>query len=171
MASSARAAEDQIFEELRSSTGFLLALLGQEATGRLRAALITEHLKPRQFEILSLLADHGSTGQRELGDMMAIDHSTLVTMLNPLEAERLIKRERNFSDRRRHVVTITPSGRRRLDRAVHAQQQAQNALLAGLSGQQRTELRDLLITLRDATEASHLTLPSNGAEPERDSCA
>ncbi|HYM81594.1 MAG TPA: MarR family winged helix-turn-helix transcriptional regulator, partial [Candidatus Limnocylindria bacterium] len=47
--------------------------------------------------------------QRELGETMAIDHSILVTMLNPLEADGLIERKRSGTDRRRHVVTVTPA--------------------------------------------------------------
>jgi len=137
-------------EELGSTTGFLLARLGQEATRGLRDALTTHDLKPRQFQILYLLADRGPTGQRELGETMAIDHSILVTMLNPLEADGLIRRERDAADRRRHVVTVTPAGKRRLTSAARAQREAEDALFAGLTEQQRDQLRQLLIALRDA---------------------
>ena len=80
MASTApRIGGSSLSEELGSSAGFLLALLGQEAMRRLRDALTTHDLKPRQFQILDLLADRGPIGQRELGETMAIDHSILVT--------------------------------------------------------------------------------------------
>ena len=137
-------------EELGSSAGFLLALLGQEAMRRLRDALTTHDLKPRQFQILDLLADRGPIGQRELGETMAIDHSILVTMLNPLEADGLIERKRSGTDRRRHVVTVTPTGKRRLAHAAQARREAEDALFAGLTEQQRDQLRELLIALRDA---------------------
>ena len=140
-----------VVEELGSSAGFLLALLGQEAMRRLRDALTTHDLKPRQFQILDLLAEGGPVGQRELGETMAIDHSILVTMLNPLEADGLIERKRSGTDRRRHVVTVTPAGKRRLAKAAQAQRQAEDALFAGLTKQQRGQLQDLLIALRDAS--------------------
>jgi DNA-binding MarR family transcriptional regulator len=130
-----------------------LALLGQEAMRRLRGALTDHDLKPRQFQILDLLADRGPIGQRELGEITAIDHSILVTMLNPLEAEGLIERKRSCTDRRRHVVTVTPAGERRLAGAARAQRQAEDALFAGLTEPQRDQLRTLLIALRDANEA------------------
>jgi DNA-binding MarR family transcriptional regulator len=139
------------FEELGSNTGFLLALLGQEAMRRLRDALTDHDLKPRQFQILDLLADRGPIGQRELGEIMAIDHSILVTMLNPLEADGLIERKRSGTDRRRHVVSVTPAGKRRLATATQAQREAENALFAGLTDQQRDQLRSLLIALRDSS--------------------
>jgi DNA-binding MarR family transcriptional regulator len=99
-----------------------------------------------------VLADRGPIGQRELGESMAIDHSILVTMLNPLEAEGLVTRERDTADRRRHVVTVTPAGRRRLAGAAQAQREAEDALVAGLSEPQRDQLRGLLIALRDTTQ-------------------
>ena len=152
MASTAPRIGGRVFEELGSSTGFLLALLGQEAMRLLRDALTAHDLKPRQFQILDLLADRGPIGQRELGEVMAIDHSILVTMLNPLEADGLIERKRSCTDRRRHVVTITAAGKRRLASAAHAQLEAEDALFAALTGQQRNQLQELLITLRDTTQ-------------------
>jgi DNA-binding MarR family transcriptional regulator len=141
-------------EEFGSSTGFMLALLGQEAMRRLRDALTDHDLKPRQFQILDLLADRGPIGQRELGETMAIDHSILVTMLNPLEADGLIERRRSCTDRRRHVVTVTPAGKRRLASAAQAQREAEDALFAALTERQRDQLRDLLAALRAANHTA-----------------
>jgi MarR family transcriptional regulator, lower aerobic nicotinate degradation pathway regulator len=144
-------ATPQRYAEFGSSTSYLLGLMGQETTGRLRKVWATHDLKPRQFQILSLLADRGPTGQRELGEIMATDHSILVMMLNPLEADRLIERRRSCSDRRRHVVNITSTGVRRLAAAAQAQHEAEEALFAGLTSHQRQQLRDLLVILRDTS--------------------
>jgi DNA-binding MarR family transcriptional regulator len=152
MASTSPRIGGRAVEELGSSAGFLLALLGQEATRRLRDALTEHDLKPRQFQILDVLADRGPVGQRELGDFTAIDHSILVTILNPLEADGLVERKRSDTDRRRHVVTLTPAGKRRLANAARGQREAEDTLFAGLTGQQRDQLRTLLIALRDAND-------------------
>jgi DNA-binding MarR family transcriptional regulator len=160
MASTAARAGGKAVEELGSSAGFLLALLGREATRGLRDALTEHDLKPRQFQILDVLADRGPVGQRELGDITAIDHSILVTILNPLEADGLIERKRSDTDRRRHVVSVTPAGKRRLAGAAQGQRDAEDALFAGLTEQQRDQLRTLLIALRDA----------NNTEPADDQC-
>src|SRR5215212_10775792 len=88
-----------ILDEHRSSAGLLLALIGHEAMRRLRAAHTAHGLKPRQFQILGLLQDHGGLAQRELMETMGIDPSILVTLLNPLEADGLVSRERDADDR------------------------------------------------------------------------
>jgi DNA-binding MarR family transcriptional regulator len=160
MASTTPRIAGSVVEEISSSAGFLLALLGQDAMRRLRDALTTHDLKPRQFQILDLLADRGPIGQRELGETMAIDHSILVTMLNPLEADGLIERKRSGTDRRRHDVTVTPAGKRRLANAAQAQREAEDALFAGLTEQQRDQLQELLIALRE----------TNRTEPADDDC-
>jgi DNA-binding MarR family transcriptional regulator len=117
---------------------------------RLRDAHTAHDLMPRQFQLLGLLDDNGPMGQRELGQAMATDPSILVTLLNPLEADGFVARKRDPADRRRHVVTLTAAGKRRLDRAAEAQRQAEDAMFAGLSTEQRAQLRDLLIALRDS---------------------
>src|ERR1700674_4806110 len=88
-----------VLEECRSSPALLLALLGQLAMRRLRDAHTADNLSPRQFQLLGLLHDHGSMGQGELGQTMETDPSILVTMLNPLEADGLIARQRDPEDR------------------------------------------------------------------------
>src|SRR3954471_10836066 len=142
-----------ILDEHRSSPGLLLALLGQEAMRRLRAAHTAHNLKPRQFQILGLLHDHGGLPQRELMQTMGVDPSILVTLLNPLEADGLVARERDPDDRRRHLVTLTPAGERQLADASAAQKQAEDELFVSLDDQQREQLRALLIALRDGLAA------------------
>jgi DNA-binding MarR family transcriptional regulator len=139
-----------VLEERRSSPGLLLALLGQDAMRRLRDAHTAHNLKPRQFQLLGLLHDHGAMGQGELGQAMGVDPSILVTLLNPLEADGFVSRQRDPADRRRHVVTLTPAGERHLDSAAQAQREAEDALFASLDDDQREQLRTLLIALRDS---------------------
>src|SRR5215207_10563474 len=139
-----------VLEERWSSPGLLLALLGQDAMGRLRNALNAHNLKPRQFQLLGLLHDHGAMGQRELGETMGVDPSILVTLLNPLEVDDLVLRERDPEDRRCHVVTLTAAGRLHFDGATRAQREAEDALFAGLDDNQRQELGAVLVALRDS---------------------
>src|SRR5687768_9073312 len=149
-------ASPSILDEHRTSPGLLLALLGQEAMHRLRAAHTAHNLKPRQFQILGLLHEHGGLAQRDLVQTMDMAPSMLVTLLNPLEADGLVARERDPGDRRRHLVTLTAAGERHLVSASRAQKEAEDALFASLDETQREQLRSVLIALRDGL----------GADPE-----
>src|SRR3954466_8107017 len=142
-------ATPSILDEHRSRPGLLLALLGHEAMRRLRAAHTAHNLKPRQFQILGLLHDHGGLAQRELMAEMDVDPSILVTLLNPLETDGLVSRERDPADRRRHLVTLTAAGGRALDSASRAQKETEDQLFASLDDEQREQLGALLMALRD----------------------
>ena len=138
-----------LLEERATSAGLLLALLGQHAMRRLRAAHLEHKLSPRQFHLLGLLHDHGPMTQRELGALMNVDPSIVVTLLNPLEADGYLSRRRDPADRRRHDVTLTPAGEQQLDRAARAQRDAEDDLFASLTATQRAQLRALLLVLRE----------------------
>jgi DNA-binding MarR family transcriptional regulator len=146
-------APPSILDEHRTSPGLLLALLGQEAMHRLRAAHTAHNLKPRQFQILGLLHDHGGLAQRDLVQTMDMAPSMLVTLLNPLEADGLVSRERYPGDRRRHLVTLTPAGEKQLASASRAQKETEDTLFASLDDGQREHLRALLLTVSDGLAA------------------
>jgi len=147
-------ASSSILDEHRTSPGLLLALLGQEAMHRLRAAHTAHNLKPRQFQILGLLHDHGGLAQSDLVQTMDMAPSMLVTLLNPLEADGLVARERDPADRRRHLVTLTRSGEKQLASAARAQKETEDALFASLDDDQRDQLRGLLLALSHGLAAN-----------------
>lgn len=138
-----------MLDERAASEGLLLALLGQRAMRRLRAAHAEHGLSPRQFQVLGILRDQGAMTQGELGAAMDVDPSILVTLLNPLDAEDFLSRERDPADRRRHVVTLTPAGEQRLLSSALAQREAEDELFAVLTDVQRSQLREALLALRD----------------------
>jgi DNA-binding MarR family transcriptional regulator len=156
-----------VLAERLASPGLLLALLGQDAMRRLRAAHTAVGLSPRQFQLLGLLHDDGPMGQRELGETMGIDPSILVTMLNPLEESGFVTRRRDAADRRRHTVLLTNAGKKQLTKAARAQHEAEDVVFAGLDDEQREQLRQLLLRLRDSLATAEPP-PSAQADDSRD---
>jgi DNA-binding MarR family transcriptional regulator len=156
--------EEDVLEERASSPGLLLALLGQEAMRRLRAAHAAVGVSPRQFHLLGLLHDRGAMSQTELGVIMSLDKSVIVSLLNPLEVAGLLSRERDTADRRRHLVQLTSAGTRQLDRAARAQREAEDELFAGLSRDQRRKLASTLIVLRDTLASEDCSDRTSGEE-------
>ena len=142
----------QVLGSAGSRTGFMLTILGERFSRHIRGVLAGHELQPRQLRILDLLAARGPIGQRELAELMDIDHSVLVNLLNPLEAARLIKRERDTTDRRRHLVSIASAGQRRLTQADQAFRDAEDAFFARLTPEARDQLHTLLAQLREDTE-------------------
>ena len=144
----------QVLDSASSRTGIALTVLGEGFQRQIRDVLAEHDLKPRQLRILDLLDDRGPIGQRELAELMGVDHSVLVGLLNPLEAARLVKRERDTVDRRRHVVTLAAAGKRRLAQADQAFRDAEDAFFAPLNADEREQLHSLLTRLRESAEAA-----------------
>jgi DNA-binding MarR family transcriptional regulator len=132
----------------RPLTALLLIGIGRECERRVRGALAHRGLKPQQVYILDVLSQQGPIGQRELGEMLDVDHSLLVTQLNPLEADGLIERVRNDEDRRRHHVLITAAGQKVLDEALSTIESVQTELLQPLGEGAGKDLERLLQTVR-----------------------
>ena len=102
-------------------------------------------MKLKHFIVLTQLRDFGGTvSQKALGESLNFDANNLVLLLNDIEIDDRIKRERDPSDRRRHVVVITKQGEKDLLRAEELLETLEDDLLAGLDVDERDTLRRLL---------------------------
>lgn len=131
----------------RLTPGLLLTVLGEHARRSLCAAYAQPGLSVRQVRVLGLLHDNGPTGQQDLVAHLEVDPSVLVALLNPLEDKGFISRDRDPANRRRHQVSLTPSGKRLLAKARRAQVEAEASLLAGLTTSERAGLTTTLTRL------------------------
>jgi DNA-binding MarR family transcriptional regulator len=106
-------------------------------------------MKWRDSQALGFLLKHEGVTQQELGDAMLMDDNTVVLLLNELEAAGFSVRRRDPGDRRRHIVEITPAGRRAIERAEKAQEGIEHELLGDLSPEERATLTELLNRVMD----------------------
>jgi DNA-binding MarR family transcriptional regulator len=98
----------------------------------------------RQLVTLTYLRDHEGAPQQTLCEVMHMDASNIVLLLNDLERLELVERKRDAEDRRRHIVKLTPDGRRALVRAEHALESVEDEVLATLSDRERETFHRLL---------------------------
>src|SRR5829696_5149718 len=96
------------------------------------------------FALLNVLGTRQGAIQQELGAAMGIDPSTMVSLIDQLEAAGLARRRPRPTDRRAREVVITPKGRRALERARELAMQVEAEVLGGLSGAERRQLLALL---------------------------
>jgi DNA-binding MarR family transcriptional regulator len=101
-------------------------------------------LTPALFGLLNVLENRPGTNQQEIGSEMGIDPSTMVALIDQLEGAGLAKRRPHPKDRRAREVTITPKGRRLLERGRRKAGEVQDEVLQGLSASERRQLLKLL---------------------------
>src|ERR687888_1242130 len=97
-------------------------------------------LTPALFALLNVIGAREGAIQQELGSALGIDRSTMVSLIDQLEAAQLARRRPSATDRRAREIAITPKGRRLLQRARALISQAEDEVLAGLTPEERHEL-------------------------------
>jgi DNA-binding MarR family transcriptional regulator len=127
----------------------LINHLARVARRRSEIALEPIGLRPRQAVALMVLRDRGALTQGALGDVLRLDPTNLVGLLNELEQRGLLERRRDPGDRRRHIVELSPDGRTALDGAERALASVQDEILAGLDEPERATLHGLLVRAAD----------------------
>ncbi|MFJ2562643.1 MarR family winged helix-turn-helix transcriptional regulator [Streptomyces sp. NPDC087568] len=149
---------------LRAIPSRLLAGAAVVADRLVSERLAAEGARKWHFAVLVALAEAGAASQAELSRRTGIYRSDMVAVLNELAAAECIRREPDPSDRRRNVITLTPTGRRRLERLDTLVSDAQRELLAPLTPVQQDELTHLLTTLIEHHHPPHPS-PSTCAVP------
>ena len=104
------AAEEQWSLVLDDQMCFALYAASRAVTGLYRPVLDALGLTYPQYLVLLVLWDRGSVPVKELGAALQLDYGTLTPLLKRLEAHGLLTRERQASDERSVLVTLTSQG-------------------------------------------------------------
>ena len=134
-------------EELISSTSFLLKRLGFAAKDKAMEAYERSGLHPYHHAVLAVLDEGSRETQGAIADALGYDRGQLVGLLDELEDRGLVERRRDPADRRRHIVRLTPAGKRALAKLRALARQLDDEFLASLDEDERAQLHALLLRL------------------------
>src|SRR5439155_18063121 len=137
----------QLPEELVASATFLLKRLGFAAKEGSMKAYEGTGLHPYHHAILLVLDERSAETQGSIADALGYDRGQLVGLLDELEERGLIERRRDPDDRRRHLVGLTPDGKRTLSRMRMIARRSEEEFLDPLSEKERATLHALLFRL------------------------
>ncbi|MXW90391.1 MAG: winged helix-turn-helix transcriptional regulator [Rhodospirillaceae bacterium] len=108
------------------------------------AHLGADGIGPGQLGVLLLVQANPGSNQTRIGRALGIDRSTLVSIVDALEARGLVRREPSPTDRRSHALVLTADGGAFL-RAIRPRLDAHEAEIArGLTPAERAQLIDML---------------------------
>jgi DNA-binding MarR family transcriptional regulator len=128
---------------LAEGVGYLLARAGGRAIRDLNRALQQYGMRSRHYTVLVVAAD-GGRSQRELSDMLGLDPSAVVAVVDDLARQELVRREPHPVDRRTRIVVATEQGMRRLQEVQDLARDVDASLQARLSPDEQRTLVDLL---------------------------
>jgi DNA-binding MarR family transcriptional regulator len=130
--------------EVAEFAGQLFFRLWRASHTRIAQALKSIGLTPPLFALLNILGAREGAIQQEISSAMGVDPSTIVALVDELEAAGLARRRPSPRDRRAREVAITPKGRRALERARKMAVEVEDEVLGGLTAAERRELLTLL---------------------------
>jgi DNA-binding MarR family transcriptional regulator len=134
-------------EELVASTVFLLKRLGFAVKDQAAAAYERADLHPYHHAVLAVLDEGSRETQGAIADALGYDRGQLVGLLDELEERGLVERRRDPADRRRHIVRLTPDGKRALAKLRALARRLENEFLASLDERERAQFHALLLRL------------------------
>ena len=131
-------------EELASSTPFLMKRLGFKLKDQSMAAYEEAGLHPYHHAVLAVLDEETRETQGAIADVLGYDRGQLVGLLDELEERKLVERQRDPVDRRRHTVRLTSDGKRALAKLRALALKLEDDFLASLDEDERAQLHALL---------------------------
>jgi DNA-binding MarR family transcriptional regulator len=129
-----------------TSAGYLLLKAGTQFHSVIDDALAALDLNGRQLLVLTFVGGEEHLSQKMLATRLGLDPTIVVALVDELEGRRLLARERDPEDRRRHRLRLTAAGRKLHTRALTTVTRAEQEFLAPLDRAERAELRRLLVT-------------------------
>jgi DNA-binding MarR family transcriptional regulator len=144
--------DDQPPAELGQFTGFLMNYLGTRSGRRFAAALEPFGLHPRHFGVMTVLDARPATTQQDLADHSRVDRSSMVAVLDELEARGLAERRPDPADRRKRSIHLTDEGKAQLQRMRAVAREVGQESFAALSDEERATLHHLLRKLAGFSE-------------------
>jgi MarR family transcriptional regulator, lower aerobic nicotinate degradation pathway regulator len=133
--------------ELLESTGYLLGTLGLLAKTRWSSEFEGTPFQPFHYGVLAVLDEGARDTQSAIAEVLRLDPSQLVGLLDTLEELGLIERHRDPTDRRRHRVSLTGAGRGKLATFRSMLKKVEDDFLDPLTPEERHDLHDLLFRL------------------------
>jgi DNA-binding MarR family transcriptional regulator len=137
--------EGTVGKAFADDLGFLMSRASGVVVRATNAALAEHGLRVRQYSVLVLAVEApGGLSQRELGTVLGLDPSQVVSFVDDLVEAGLVERRTSPSDRRAKLVVATAAGRQVREAAGQAADAALEGPLALLGESERDHLRDML---------------------------
>jgi DNA-binding MarR family transcriptional regulator len=121
-----------------------------------RSVAAKEDITPGLFGMLQVIAVNSGIGQSRLAEMMEVDRSTIVKVVDQLQGRGLILREPSPTDKRSHCLRLTGKGRAALRRMETLVLRHEDEFTKPLSAEERRFLARLLVRLYSSAKADAL---------------
>jgi DNA-binding MarR family transcriptional regulator len=121
-------------DRLGKSPIHMLHRVGQCASDVFQAEMTDRDLTPRQFAVLSTVAQNEGLSQTDLVERTGIDRSTLADIIRRMLKKGLLQRRRTKEDARAYAVKLTDEGWKALRQVEPLAKRVDDRILSALPG-------------------------------------
>ncbi|HWE91170.1 MAG TPA: MarR family transcriptional regulator [Pseudonocardiaceae bacterium] len=143
----------EVPRSLPERTGHALIKLGETLNVLAEHALAPLGLRGKHLHVLTLVRDH-RLSQQELAELVGMDRTSMVALIDDLERLGLATRQRSETDRRRYLIVPTPAAEDTLRECAELLDRAEARLFGELTTSEYLLLREivkrLLVRVNDA---------------------
>jgi len=133
--------------------GYLVKHVQRRLSAQADAALEPLGIDRAEFGVLWVLARSEPLSQQGIAANAGVDATTMVALIDALEAKGMLTRRPDPGDRRRNLIELTAAGQATCREAEVAHTAAEEQFLAPLSGTQATQFRRMLRALLESDAA------------------
>lgn len=131
--------------ELCEHIGFMLGKARQELVERIERLTAPHSVK--HLGTLLVLTRRGALRQTELAGTLRLDRTTMMNIVDELEAAGFVKRGADPDDRRAYAVKATARGQQWVEKLRPTAEQIEKSFLEALTAAEQETLRQLLLRL------------------------
>ncbi len=96
--------------KLEESFGFNISKVAQRMDARFSKSLEVFDINSRDYGILLTILNYSPLTQIQVGELMAVDRTTIGQLIDSLETKGLLRRQKNPKDRRQNLILLSEEG-------------------------------------------------------------
>lgn len=144
---------------------YLLVQLGSHLARQFSERLAPLGLEPRHAGMLTRLAANQGLSQQAIGELIGLNPTRMVFLVDELEQRGLVERRRNTADRRSYALYLTAQGQDMLREIQATAHRHQDQIGASLNQAERAQLTGLLRRLATEQGITEQHLPGTPPQP------
>jgi DNA-binding MarR family transcriptional regulator len=134
---------DAVPARLRQWPTWLLGRIHGDAKRLIAPRLAERGLHLHHYAVLACIAEFAPLSQQQVCERLGIDRADMVTVVDHLQAQELVSRTRDDTDRRRYNLAVTPQGRDKLTEADGIVAEVTDEFFAALTADEVATLTSL----------------------------
>lgn len=140
-------------EVLATRAGFLLNRAAMRIRQMTEEALAPLHIFPKHYGLMAVIKASGPTSQQAIGDVLKVDRTTMVLLVDDAESKDIVIRNPHPTDRRCHLLSLSEHGQKVYGKAHRLVQKVEDEFFGSLKEREKDHLLTLLGKLFQSSDS------------------